>query len=74
MKKSSAASMQVKMIVAWKPNGQFSLILASDPQFAAKLRRQSKTKPMKKASVKPIVRMTKTSEVHWKPLVTKMRR
>lgn len=48
------------MIVGKNPNGQFSLMPASDPQLAEKFSRQVKTKPKKNASIHPIV-MTMTT-------------
>lgn len=74
MKKSKAASITVKMIVAWKPTGQFSVMLAREPQLAAKLSRQSKIKPKKKATIKPTVTVMNTSESFWKLPQMKMRR
>jgi hypothetical protein len=74
MHRSKTASRTVNAIVASNPKGQFSAMLAREPQLAAKFRRQSKMKPMKKAIVKATVRTMKTREVHWKPGHVKMRR
>jgi hypothetical protein len=59
MHKSRTASRTVNIIVGRNPNGQFSLMPASDPQLAEKFSRQVKTNPKKKASIHPIV-MTMT--------------
>ena len=74
MHRSNTASRTVKVMVASNPNGQFSAILAREPQLAAKFKRQSKMKPKKKAMVKATVKTMNTSEVHWKPGHVKMRR
>ncbi|KAH9882172.1 hypothetical protein J1614_001344 [Plenodomus biglobosus] len=74
MHKSKTASVIVKTMVASKPKGQFSAMLASDPQLAEKFRRQSKMKPKKNASIHITVRITKTNEVAWNPRNTKIRR
>jgi hypothetical protein len=74
MQRSKTASRTVKAMVASKPKGQFSAMLAREPQLAAKFKRQSKMKPMKKAIVKATVSTMNTSEVHWKPGHVKMRR
>jgi hypothetical protein len=74
MQRSKTASRTVNAIVASNPNGQFSAILAREPQLAAKFKRQSKMNPTKNAIVKATVSMMNPSEVHWKPGHVKMRR
>lgn len=74
MHRSKNASITVNAMVASNPKGQFSAMLAREPQFAEKFRLQSKIKPKKKAMINPIVRKMKPSDTFWKLGQVKMRR
>lgn len=74
MHRSKNASTTVNAMVAWNPKGQFSAMLAREPQFAEKFRLQSKTKPKKKAMMNATVRKTKPRDTRWKLGQVKMRR